>query len=423
MKSLKRFFCQTILLLITVPGFSQYPIATGLPSAANKGFSVQGKLVDKNGNAFVPTICTAAGNGQNRLAVYWSTNPDDLDKITWGSWGDMGNNFLFNQAASVVNIAPYKVFYICNLNTYDFIIGDGINFTSQLSTNTTYYYRFYYFEWANGKLKELESSPIYYFTNSPTPTTTSPTMQLLNQNDSASVLRVSSNTGSYQWYSSSTFNGPYTQITGAVNDNYAPPSNNQTTFYYCQVNGVNNQTVVVRYNSPNITIGSQTWLPADLRATKFNDGTRIPSTTDLNKWINATTPYYYDPGVSGYGYIYNQYVVTGTKNVCPTGYKVPTDAEWTILTSLPAITLAKGDAGWSNINYQAAINSTNFNAWPAGFYNVSSKTKLELSNVGTEIVWWSATNALWYIHSSYVNLTKSILPLDKYGCYIRCIKK
>ena len=107
------------------------------------------------------------------------------------------------------------------------------------------------------------------------------------------------------------------------------------------------------YNT--VLIGNQCWTKENLRVTKYNDGT--PVTLDVTQtspgdgtsptWENRTAGAYTiynnetSSGVNAtnYGFLYNWYaakgfVSTGStayKNLCPTGWHVPSDAEWTIL--------------------------------------------------------------------------------------------
>ena len=97
-----------------------------------------------------------------------------------------------------------------------------------------------------------------------------------------------------------------------------------------------------------VTIGTQVWMVENLKTTKYNDGTAIPNITDNTSWAALTTGAYCDnintPSISTtYGRLYNWYAVdnnagtkvasNGGKNVCPTGWHVPSDAEWTTLTT------------------------------------------------------------------------------------------
>ena len=183
-----------------------------------------------------------------------------------------------------------------------------------------------------------------------------------------------------------------------------------------------------------VAIGSQTWMAENLRSIKLNDGTAIRVVTDNNTWSNLSTPayaYYSNDSVNNkyaYGALYNWYTVH-TNKLCPAGWHVPTDAEWTALnTFLGVDTLAGGKLKttgsfiWYSPNTYAT-NSTGFNALPGGyrFYNGS------FNNSGISGNWWTASenssSSAWY---NYLTFNKGNLyrnNIDKlYGLSVRCIK-
>ncbi len=89
------------------------------------------------------------------------------------------------------------------------------------------------------------------------------------------------------------------------------------------------------YNTTQI--GSQCWMAENIASTKYNDGTDIPLVIDNTVWETLSTPAYcWNFDLISYGYtcggLYNWYAVN-TGKLCPTGWHVPTDTEWTILTT------------------------------------------------------------------------------------------
>ena len=89
-------------------------------------------------------------------------------------------------------------------------------------------------------------------------------------------------------------------------------------------------------------IGTQTWMTENLRTTKFRNGTAIPQVASSLDWYFLVSPGYCVYGNSqinrvDYGVLYNWFAIDigqdGSRNICPTGWHVPTDAEWTILTT------------------------------------------------------------------------------------------
>jgi uncharacterized protein (TIGR02145 family) len=115
----------------------------------------------------------------------------------------------------------------------------------------------------------------------------------------------------------------------------------------------------------------------NLATTKYNNGTSIPLAVDNSDWLFITTPAYcnYDDKesyVNTYGRLYNWYAVTDPHNICPTGWHIPTDEEWTILeTFLGGSSIAGGKlketnfAHWNNPN-TGATNESGFTALPGG---------------------------------------------------------
>ena len=158
-------------------------------------------------------------------------------------------------------------------------------------------------------------------------------------------------------------------------------TNSEGTTYGDEVSFTTGQLTDIDGNTYNIvTIGDQVWMQENLRVTKLNDGTPIPCLTDEDTWLYTNEPGYgwYDNDASTYGELYgamyNWYTVnTGT--LCPNGWHVPTDAEWTVLTDyLGGETIAGGklkEAGtehWLSPNVDAK-NETGFTALPGGYLN------------------------------------------------------
>jgi uncharacterized protein (TIGR02145 family) len=193
-----------------------------------------------------------------------------------------------------------------------------------------------------------------------------------------------------------------------------------------------------------ISIGTQTWMAENLKTTKYNDGTAIPNITDGTAWAALTTGAYSDydntpANSTTYGRLYNWYAVdnnaltkvasNGGKNVCPTGWHIPSDAEWTTLT-----TFLGGEAGaggklketgtthWESPN-DGATNETGFTALPGGYRGNSGS----FDGVGIYGYCWSSTefdaaNA-WYRTMYCYNQKVDIYSFDKsYGYSVRCIK-
>ena len=101
-----------------------------------------------------------------------------------------------------------------------------------------------------------------------------------------------------------------------------------------------NKVTDVDGNSYNtVVIGTQTWMAENLKTTRLNDGTSIPLVTSSTTWGTLSTPAYCwynnDEATNKvtYGALYNWYTAKSGK-LCPSGWHIPSDDEWTTLTDL-----------------------------------------------------------------------------------------
>ncbi len=126
-----------------------------------------------------------------------------------------------------------------------------------------------------------------------------------------------------------------------------------------------------------ITIGTQTWMAENLKTTKYRNGDPIPNVTDISEWYHLTTGAYCDyintPGSDvTYGKLYNWHTVADSRNIAPTGWHVPSDAEWAILIEyLGGSDVAggklkeTGTTHWYNPTTEAT-NESGFTGLPGG---------------------------------------------------------
>ena len=86
-----------------------------------------------------------------------------------------------------------------------------------------------------------------------------------------------------------------------------------------------------------IVIGTHEWMAENLKASHYRNGQAIALVTNNSNWAGLTTGatcwYYNDSATNNcpYGKLYNWYAVADSRHVCPTGWHIPTDAEWNIL--------------------------------------------------------------------------------------------
>ena len=182
-----------------------------------------------------------------------------------------------------------------------------------------------------------------------------------------------------------------------------------------------------------VTIGTQVWMLENLKVTKFNDGTAIPLVTDGTAWTNLVTAGFcwYDNNEATYkntyGALYNWYTVN-TGKLSPAGWHVPTDAEWTTLTSyLGGLSVAggklkeTGTTHWQSPN-TGATNESGFTALPAGYRYMSTFTTL-----GENGIFWSSTedsnDYSWVRNIGYDRSDVERYPgFKRVGWSVRCVK-
>jgi uncharacterized protein (TIGR02145 family) len=186
-----------------------------------------------------------------------------------------------------------------------------------------------------------------------------------------------------------------------------------------------------------IQIGTQLWMAENLKTTKFNDGTEIPNITDAIEWQNLSTPgysWYENDAVSyktTFGALYNWYAVS-TDKLCPSGWHVPIDSEFKILTdylgdNFGAKMSETGNNHW--LNYVTdATNVSGFTGLPGGlreFYDISGE--ISFASIGSTGSWWSTSengalgsfNVLSW--DTYIGYYQTLA--DKYsGMSVRCVK-
>ncbi|MFM9004508.1 MAG: fibrobacter succinogenes major paralogous domain-containing protein, partial [Flavobacteriales bacterium] len=188
-----------------------------------------------------------------------------------------------------------------------------------------------------------------------------------------------------------------------------------------------------------IVIGTQEWMAENLNTSIYRNGDSI--TTNLNdaSWSASTSGAwaYYNNDASNacpYGKLYNWYTCVDARQLCPTGWHVPNNEEWIVLTDyLGGNTLAAGtmkstgtiDSGtglWHAPNTQAT-NSSGFSGIPGG-YRGSTGIFNTFSDYG---YWWgsSAGGSFFTRARTLYYLNGNVAANDynkKTGCSVRCVR-
>ena len=206
------------------------------------------------------------------------------------------------------------------------------------------------------------------------------------------------------------------------------------------------------YNT--VQIGNQCWMKENLRATHYANGTSIT----LGNSTSTTTGYYYYPddnasNVSTYGFLYNWKAVmgsfssssanpSGVQGICPNGWHVPSDAEWTQLIDYVSSQsqyvcgndntyIAKALAsttGWESYSGDCVVgnepstnNSTGFSALPAGSHIIVN------AGFGIASIFWNTSEYdNNYAYMKFINYGTAYVGeasyAKEYSLSLRCVR-
>jgi uncharacterized protein (TIGR02145 family) len=228
----------------------------------------------------------------------------------------------------------------------------------------------------------------------------------------------------------------------------------QTADLQAQINAMGSRTAAAYL--PSVNIYDQTWQLINLDVASYRDGTAIPEVPRFKEdgsdngaaWGDLKTGawcYYTNADGSNegatYGKLYNWYAVAGIydtaslndpslrKELAPTGWHVPSDAEWTKLTdALGGESVAGGKmketglAHWESPN-RGATNSSGFRGRPGG-YRMNDGAFVSVGYRGN---WWSSTvndttNAwYWAVYSEFGYFFRSYCN-KTFGYSVRCLR-
>ena len=165
-----------------------------------------------------------------------------------------------------------------------------------------------------------------------------------------------------------------------------------------------------------VQIGNQCWMAENLR---FNAS---------GSWLNNANP------SSNYGRLYNwstlmvgsstsSSVPSGVQGICPNGWHIPSDAEFTtMINTIGGVlgTAMKSSTGWNNNGN--GTNTSGFNAFPSGFIFQGG-----FYDLGGSTIFWSSTEdsstSAWcyYLGSSSSGIQRNDNP-KTYGYSCRCVR-
>jgi uncharacterized protein (TIGR02145 family) len=240
------------------------------------------------------------------------------------------------------------------------------------------------------------------------------------------------------------------------------------TFQRPNTSGINitgpNVTDIDGNTYQSVTNCGLTFTKQNLNVSKYSDGTPIPQVTDPTAWQNLTTGawcYYNNDPANGavYGKLYNWYAVAGIydaasasnpalrKKLAPTGWHIPTDAEWINLincldpnadggNNIPNIAGGKmkstgiiqaGTGLWQDPNTDAT-NESGFSGLPAG-YRATNGTFYDVGyGIGYFGTWWSSSESstadVWvcYLGYNFGYAGRDVTSDKENGFSLRCLR-
>lgn len=196
-----------------------------------------------------------------------------------------------------------------------------------------------------------------------------------------------------------------------------------------------------------VQIGNQVWMAENLKVTRYRNGDQIPNVTGPSEWGNMSSGAYCsydndDSNVSIYGRLYNWHAVNDPRRLAPTGWHVPSDAEWKTLEKYLGMSQTEADAfgyrgtdegnklkstsGWYWDIVPQDGNGTNesgFSALPGGIRGYTDY----FYYLGNEADYWTATersdNYAWFRSLTYQRSDVYRVERGKQeGFSIRCVK-
>ncbi|MEE2918898.1 MAG: fibrobacter succinogenes major paralogous domain-containing protein [Bacteroidota bacterium] len=200
------------------------------------------------------------------------------------------------------------------------------------------------------------------------------------------------------------------------------------------------------YDYTTILIGEQCWFAENLRSENYENGDAIPANLSDSDWQNTTfgavavygegsSDCYTDTpdgdacdetwSLNEYGRLYNWHAVDDARGLCPSGWHVPTDEEWTVMTDfLGGVSVAGGQMkttyGWYDGG--GGTNSSGFSGLPGGNFHYYGYFYLAGSNGG----WWSSSpfeDRAWFrvLNDNYESVGR-YFNSPQFGFSVRCVR-
>jgi len=248
----------------------------------------------------------------------------------------------------------------------------------------------------------------------------------------------------------------YVMKSGAIVGKYNVNNQVDSVIFYNPSIGSSN--TVTDYDGnvyTTVTIGTQIWMAENLKTTHYANGTAIPLVTGNSNWYGDDIA-----NKATYGALYTWAAAmngaasvtanpSGVQGVCPTGWHLPSDAEWSQMENYLADNghnydgttggrrnkIAKSLAstsGWivsittgavGNTDYPTFRNKSGFTALPGG----NRYSNGSFDNIGFNGYWWSATEyyATFALHRNMNGTNSDVIrhySSKEVGFSVRCVR-
>ena len=170
-----------------------------------------------------------------------------------------------------------------------------------------------------------------------------------------------------------------------------------------------------------IVLGTQEWMAENLKVTRFNDGTNLTQSTSSSFWYQNYQQQYLYTEVDGNPttYFYSYPVVSGNYNICPQGWRIPTNEDWNILINgLENPNSPVGNLRSNENNWQLNSNYGSPNGFNLSLYGAISADGVWYNNGSSALLWLSNQQVFFYFNEEGYSIQE---PGE--GACIRCIKE
>jgi uncharacterized protein (TIGR02145 family) len=193
------------------------------------------------------------------------------------------------------------------------------------------------------------------------------------------------------------------------------------------------EAAIASQSENEVKIGNQIWMAANLNTDRFGNGELIQEAVRAAEWKRAGENkqpawcYYDNDSKNGdkYGRLYNWYAVADARGLCPVGWHVPIDAEWTLLINYLGGETAAGEKMKSANGWKSnGTNESAFSGLPGGYRGSLDGAFSDIGNYG---YWWSSSefstaNAMIRDLFYYTGYADRDFSYGLHGFSVRCLR-